>query len=451
MCGANDAVCLHGDCVVETADGAAYEYCRCDDMYSGSQCSFREELLYWELPVTCGMMLVMLGISIFVTGKTLEWLRFSRDKRDAFAFPRKWKSLPVQSIGAKLLRGTWSGVTRRGLPTKPTRNHIVENTLIALVVFLEIVPWVQLIALLFLPVVPWPKPSRRVAETLRLSLLYPLWSHLEPSKFPILMLYLALGFVPGALLVACILGAKRFPLFKPQPKNSPAEDVCTLVLRLYSEWFALPVMIGLLFPFECGVIGYSKTEGSGMTVPTLSTSCFTLLQGEMVAAGSFMFILYCITSSAIVIQMNCEASPPEPTLWTHVRYTKVAHILKAPLAMVNGIRLAGAVMAFWTSLLATVASLVDDPGATIIYETWSLGAIAISAISLPGLFLYHSEDFLYKLVSSAKDAGLSSIAEATKQAKTGRRPGRRFPNRASKSHAYPTIKCCGKAAESIEA
>ncbi|KAG7381756.1 hypothetical protein PHYPSEUDO_005698 [Phytophthora pseudosyringae] len=455
MCGASDAVCLHGDCVVEAAEGAAYEHCRCYAMYSGAQCSFRGEMLVWELPVACALMLILLGIGVLVSGKALVWLRFSQAKQDAFAFPRKWEALPGLSLGARLLRGKWTGPTRKGLPTKPTRDHIVENALVFFVAIMELLPWVQMAALGFLPVVPWPKASRGVAEILRLSLLYPMWSHFEPTRFPRLMLYLSLGIVPGILLIASVIGAKRFPLFKPQPKKSPAEDLCTIVLRLYSEWLALPTMIGLLLPLECGVIGYSKTEGSGTTLPTLSGSCFTLLQGGMVAAGTFMLILFCTASSVIVIQLNCESSRPEPTLWTHVAYTRVAHVLKAPLAMsvvgsananalllcascmlislilgimnanlkpcvfslVNGLRLAGAVMGFWTSLLALVTSLMDDPGVTIVYEAWSLGAIALSAASLPGLFLYHTEDFWRQRGSSAKAAGSSSLAAVTKDGK----------------------------------
>ncbi|KAJ8552244.1 hypothetical protein ON010_g10302 [Phytophthora cinnamomi] len=458
MCGVNDAVCLHGDCVVEAEDGAAYECCRCYAMYDGAQCSFRKEMLYWELPVACALMLILLGVGAFVTGRVIAWLRFSQAKQDTFAFPRQWETLADQSFGSRLLPGKWSGPTRKGLPTKPAKHHIVENIFVVIAVFMELVPWVQLTALSFLPVVPWPKSSRGVAEILRLSLLYPLWSHLEPSQFPRFMLYLSLGFVPGVLLVSIILGVKRFPLFKPQPKNAPAEDVCTLVLRLYSEWLALPVMIGLLLPLECAVIGYRKTDGSKLTLPTLETSCFTFLQGGFVVAGSFVLVGYCITSSIITIQLNCEASPPQPTLWTHVRYTRAAQMFKAPVAMVslkyaqyfadlmcvqtnawhheredktvhafvggnphpgkvNGLRLAGAIMALWTSSLALVVAIIDDPGAAILYEAWSLGAIAISAISLPGLFIYHTEDFWHRLASAAKKAGSSSLAATAKDAK----------------------------------
>ncbi|KAL4175922.1 hypothetical protein KRP22_000880 [Phytophthora ramorum] len=445
MCGASDAVCLHGTCVVEAVDGAAYAHCRCDAMYSGSQCSFRGQLLYWELPVTIVLMLLLLGVGVLVIGKALMWLRFSPAKQDVFTFPRRWSALPERSIGTQLLRGKWSGPTRKGLPIKPAKRHLLENALIVIVAFLDLVPWIQLTALCFLPVVPWPKASRGVAELLRLSLLYPLWNHLEPSEFPRFMLYASLGFVPGMLLVACIIGVKRFPLFKPQPKSSPAEDLCTLVLRLYSEWLALPVMIGLLLPLECAVIGYTKAEGSVVMPPAMNASCFSLWQGGMAAAGSFMLLMFCITSSVITIQLNCEASPPEPTLWTHVRYTRVAHILKAPLAMsvvgslnanalllcgscvlislilgimnaklkpcvyslVNGLRLAGAIMGLWSGLLALLATLIDDPGATMVYEVWSLGAIAISTFSLPGLLLYHTEDFWHRFATTGKTGSTS--------------------------------------------
>ncbi|KUF85087.1 hypothetical protein AM587_10005296 [Phytophthora nicotianae] len=390
MCGANDAVCLHGDCLVEAVNGAAYEHCQCYAMYSGSQCSFRGELLYWELPVACAMMLILLGIGAIVTGRTLEWLRFQQAKRDPFTFPRNWKDSPGLSFLDQLLRGKWAGPTRKGLPTKPARGHILENAFIFILIFLEFLPWIQVVALAFLPVVPWPKESRRIAEILRLSVLYPLWNHSEPSQFPRFMLCLSLGFVPGVLLIACILGVKRFPLFKPQPKSSPAEDLCTLVLRLYSEYLTLPVMIGLLLPLECGIIGYSKVEGSKMTLPSLNGSCFTLLQGGMVAA-----------ERRGLSKCQCATA-----MW------------KLHVGLVNGIRLAGAAMAFWTSTLALVTSIIDDPGSSILYEAWSLGAIAISGISLPGLFLYHTEDFWLQLASAAKEFGsLAAASNDPKRAK----------------------------------
>ncbi|RLN87949.1 hypothetical protein BBJ28_00006970 [Nothophytophthora sp. Chile5] len=334
MCGANDAVCLHGVCVVEAVGKTTFECCQCDALYSGSQCSSRDAMAYFEAPLACASILVLLVVGVFLTNKAIALLRFSEDENDEFDFPREWEASLESSLSARLLRGEWSGPTQKGLPWKPAKHHLTENTLITLVVLLDLVQWVQLTALSFLPVVPWPASSRGIAKLLRLALLYPLWSHLEASHFPTTMLYLALGFVPGVLIVACVLGAKRFPLFKPQPKSSPAEDLCTVMLRLHSEWLVLPVMIGLLLPLECVFIGYTKDEGSDMVLPTMDASCFSLLQGAQIAAGVCMLLVFWFVSCAIVVQLNCEASPPTPTLWTHVQYMRVTQVLKAPLAMV---------------------------------------------------------------------------------------------------------------------
>ncbi|KAF1774874.1 hypothetical protein GQ600_17918 [Phytophthora cactorum] len=253
MCGTNDAVCLHGDCVVEAVNGAAYERCQCYTMYSGSQCSFRGELLYWELPVACALMLILLAL----VSSTLEWLRFQQAKRDPLRFRETGRM--HQGYHLELSYCVANGRDQRERDCRPNR---LRATLRRTLSSYSLSSWSSCrgynCSTGVLTVVPWPKKSRRIAEILRISLLYPLWSHLEPSQFPRFMLYLSLGFVPGVLLIACLLGVKRFPLFKPQPKNSPTEDVCTLVLRLYCEWLALPIMIGLLLPLECGVIGYNK-------------------------------------------------------------------------------------------------------------------------------------------------------------------------------------------------
>ncbi|RLN88003.1 hypothetical protein BBJ28_00003874 [Nothophytophthora sp. Chile5] len=324
----------------------------------------RDAVAYFEVPLACASILVFLVIGVFLTSKAVALLRFSGDENDAFDFPREWEASLESSLSARLLRGAWSGPTQKGLPWKPAKRHLMENMLITLVVLLELVQWVQLTALSFLPVVPWPASSRGMAKLLRLPLLYPLWSHLEASHFPTTMLYLALGFVPGVLIVACVLGAKRFPLFKPQPKSSPAEDLCTVMLRLYSEWLVLPIMIGLLLPLECVFIGYSKDEASDMVLPTMDASCFSLLQGAQIAAGVCMLLVF----------------------W-----------------FVNGLRMFGAILSTWSSVVALVATIVDDPGVTTVYEqAWYLGAIAISTISLSSLLLYHTEEFWFRLMTTVK-------------------------------------------------
>ncbi|CEG36703.1 uncharacterized protein PHALS_03369 [Plasmopara halstedii] len=86
----------------------------------------------------------------------------------------------------------------------------------------------------------------------------------------------------------------------------------------------------------------------------------------MVATGSAVLILYCIASSVITIQLNCESSPPTPTLWTHVRYASCA-CTEGPTR--NGktkkrVRLTGTIKAVWTSVLALIISIIDDPTRT---------------------------------------------------------------------------------------
>lgn len=330
MCG---VVCLHGECIVKELNGAKSEECRCFSMYSGSQCSVRKELMYWELSLSCTLMIILLGVGIFVTNKARVGLRFRQATTEAFEFPRELNVSCKVPYKVQILCGRWTGPTRKGLPTKVAKHYIARNASVFFVVLLEFLPWVQIVALSFLPVVPWPRASRDVAEILRLSVLFPFWKHSEPNLFPRLMLYLSVIFVPGILIISCVLGAKRFPLFKPQPKSVPAEDLCTLLLRFYSEWLVLPMMIGLLLPLECGVIGYNMADGSSLTLFSRNDLCFTFSQGGMVVAGSVMLILYCIASSVIVFQLNCESSLPTPTLWTHIRYTQAAHVFKAPLAM----------------------------------------------------------------------------------------------------------------------
>ncbi|KAL7692722.1 hypothetical protein Plhal304r1_c006g0026331 [Plasmopara halstedii] len=92
----------------------------------------------------------------------------------AFCFPRKFNSSLRLPFQLQLLCIGWSGLTYKVLPTKVANCYVLQNVAIYSVVLLELLPCVQLVALLFLPVVPWPKDSRDIAEQLRLSLLFPL-------------------------------------------------------------------------------------------------------------------------------------------------------------------------------------------------------------------------------------------------------------------------------------
>lgn len=357
MCGIAGASCFHGSCrVVGNA-----ERCECDAMYSGSQCFYRDQLLSFELPLAAGAIALTLVVGLIITRKVRTLLTFKNSPTDAFAFPREWKRGDAISHDLELLTeeenpsrrskcslewlwrvvGVWGGEASKGVPWKP-RRRVWENVLIALAFLLEIVPWIQSTAVAFLPVVPWPVAAKSSASILRMSLLYPLWSHLKPSKFPRLEFYAALAFVPGVFVASCAVGAKRFPLFKPQPKDSPAEDLCTLILRLYSHWVALPAMIMLLLPLECFFISYASKEGGNATasLPHIDSECFAMVPMAHAVAGVVALVLFWSVSCAVAFQLNCESSHPTPMLWTDIRYLRIDVLLRAPLAIIWSAHLA---------------------------------------------------------------------------------------------------------------
>lgn len=173
-----------------------------------------------------------------------------------------------------------------------------------------------------------------LVQCFRLFVLFPMWTHLKPEQFSHQVFYLAVAAVPTGLLVAVVLGLKRFPLFKPQSANAPVEGACSMALRLYSEWAALPVMIALLLPFECLLVGY-ELKGLPFKIPVPLDSCFTLLQLGQMALGLAALCVYWVVCSMVVFQLNCESSPPVPTLWTDLRYASIVQAAKAPFALVR--------------------------------------------------------------------------------------------------------------------
>lgn len=171
-------------------------------------------------------------------------------------------------------------------------------------------------------------------QIFRLFILYPQWSHLKPHEFPHQLFYFAVAAVPAGLLVSMVLGIKRFPLFKPQPKDSFVEDQCTIALRLYSEWAAIPILIALMLPFECLFLGY-ELKGIPIRVAVPLDVCFTPLHIGQMVLGFAVLCVYWFASTLIVFQLNCESSEPLPTLWTDVRYATIVQMTKAPLALVR--------------------------------------------------------------------------------------------------------------------
>jgi hypothetical protein len=67
--------------------------------------------------------------------------------------------------------------------------------------------------------------------------------------------------------------------------------------------------------------------------------------------------------------MNAKLQPCALSLVsTEEEKRAMSSLTRCATDQANGIRLSGAVMALWSSLLALVATSMDDPGATIVYE-----------------------------------------------------------------------------------
>lgn len=351
MCGTSGAECYNGDCravSTQSADSAAasttVERCVCHAMYSGAQCLERTQLQSFELPLASAAILCAMVFGVWMTRRVRAFLTFADAPSDAFAFPRRW-TREDDEVGDESPRvwtrrwhgwvGSWVGPTVKGIPWK-SRQHAKENLLISLVCALELVPWIQHTAIVFLPVVPWPPTtSKPIATLLRLSLLYPVWEHTTPSKYDVMAFYGALAFVPSVFLLACVLGIKRFPLFKPQPKRTPSEDVCTIVLRVYSDWLVLPVMIMLLTPLECMLIGYTRQEDEKSTHPTVDRDCFGVVTIAYAISGVVAALVYSVVATVVAVQLNCEPSNPVPTLWSDIRYIRIVTALRLPIAVAS--------------------------------------------------------------------------------------------------------------------
>jgi hypothetical protein len=174
-----------------------------------------------------------------------------------------------------------------------------------------------------------------VLQFLRLLLLHPFWEHQEASSYRHAVFYMAVTAVPGLAALAVALGVKRFPLLKPQPLASPAEDLCTLVLRAFSSWIVIPLMIALLLPLECLFVGFLR-RGSLFVIPVYDPVCFSWIRLGHVALGFATTVVYSFLASGVGIQLNCESSRPQPTLWTDARYTRISHSLHTPISLVRG-------------------------------------------------------------------------------------------------------------------
>jgi hypothetical protein len=173
MCGSSGA-CIHGECVAQQTASSAVPACICNALYAGAQCSFRNGNLYFEVPLACTFLLVLVVLGLRVTEKATAMLRLPehhRAKYNLFAFPRQFVvSERISGVLASCV-GTWVGDTStKGFPIlagggrKRKQCVVLENIFIVVAVLLELVMWFQIAAIAFLPAVPWPTTSQSTAK-----------------------------------------------------------------------------------------------------------------------------------------------------------------------------------------------------------------------------------------------------------------------------------------------
>lgn len=171
MC--NSATCFHGECVAQQTSPASVDVCACKTLYAGAQCSFRNGNLYFEVPLACTCILLLLVMGVRVAEKAKRMLSFPETSKDCFAFPRAFVRSERASAGfVSQCIGVWTGDTTKGVPIrKKVKEHMLENMLMLTAIVLELVMWLQVTAIAFLPVVPWPSPSKNTADVSEPTLL----------------------------------------------------------------------------------------------------------------------------------------------------------------------------------------------------------------------------------------------------------------------------------------
>jgi hypothetical protein len=153
--------CLYGTCTSTATDKTVNQVCVCHELYAGSQCGYRNGLLYFELPLASVVVfaVVVMGLRISDTAWTL--LRLPESKQDCFAFPRTF--VQAKRVGSHLRFpvGTWEGPPQERISL--SKHRPVTRALIVLVVLLELLPFTQMTAIAFMPIVPWPTNSKTPA------------------------------------------------------------------------------------------------------------------------------------------------------------------------------------------------------------------------------------------------------------------------------------------------
>jgi hypothetical protein len=106
------------------------------------------------------------------------------------------------------------------------------------------------------------------------------------------------------------------------------------MLRLYSEWSFIPILIMLLLPMQCLFVGYER-RGFLISLPFPDPTCGTWGQVAHIFLALAFFVPYYFISSGIVFQLNCESTPPISIMWTDIRYTALIQLARVVLALVS--------------------------------------------------------------------------------------------------------------------
>lgn len=163
--------CFHGACVTATTGNKALQTCKCEDLYAGAQCGFRNGNVLLEVLLACVLVLSLALMGLRMADQVLFMLRFPESAVDFFAFPRTF--VPTEKRSLALVSsyvGTWIGEAKKdvGLNWKKRDAwHVVENVLVVMVIVLELIMWLQVVAVAFLPVVPWPSAATSTAKVMQ--------------------------------------------------------------------------------------------------------------------------------------------------------------------------------------------------------------------------------------------------------------------------------------------
>ena len=151
--------CFFGNCTLQaTSGGATKEVCVCDPLYGNRQCSFRNGILYFEVPLAYVLLLGVLVVGLRLHDRAIQLLRFEQAEQDDFEFPRDFECTQRNLGVLTPFVGTWTGPTEKHLPLK--NQGLLARAFILMAMLMEVVSWAQIAATCFLPIVPWSSTAQ---------------------------------------------------------------------------------------------------------------------------------------------------------------------------------------------------------------------------------------------------------------------------------------------------